>query len=61
MTDKLIVPKEDPKFSDNSCGVVVSMSHDTFIEMLKLTGYLRESDTVVGLKIDEHRTSFYLK
>jgi len=60
MAEKLIIPKEDPKFDVRSCGVVQGVPHDSLVEILRSAGYIRQNAVVRGLKIDEHSTQIYV-
>ena len=60
MANKVIVPINKPTFSEQDSGVVVGLSHQSIVEMARQLGYIRETDNVRGVKIDDNIFKIYM-
>ena len=60
MSGKMDIPITEPGFKSGS-GVATSISYEQLIEILRDRGYLRKTEDVRGLMIEERGITFYVE
>lgn len=60
MANKFDVPVSEPGFKSGS-GVTTSISYEQLIEILRERGYIRKTEDVRGLMVEERGLTFYVE